>query len=139
MFSQLLFPMALLSDGSINYGLVLLKSSTYFLVDARCISEQKTPCENVKVVWNPDGSILCVISTDRKCSFVDYRDLAQINTLQLAVDVYDARWSNDGSLFFLAAGDGRLLVYQWPSLEQVTSLIAHCSSMSCLRIDARGR
>lgn len=120
-----------------------------------CMGVVTTGGENIALAWHPDGETVAVATKvhsirrgrkgklivalqDDKLHFISVLTRTITATNSLPTSVHSLIFSNSGDTLLLSTAEGRVLLYDFPSLTPSHSIDAHASAALCLELDQRG-
>lgn len=103
-----------------------------------CLANINTGGENVAHAWSPDGTTLAVASKDEHVHFIDIKTWKLTAKHKLPDQVHAIEFSHAGDCLLMATASGKVLIYEFPSLNGIYSVEAHASAALCLALDPRG-
>ncbi|KAF8252285.1 WD40 repeat-like protein [Wilcoxina mikolae CBS 423.85] len=103
-----------------------------------CMGVVTTGGENIALAWHPDGGTVAVATKDDKLHFIAVATRTITATNSLPTSVHSLIFSNSGDTLLLSTAEGRVLLYDFPSLTPSHSIDAHASAALCLELDQRG-
>lgn len=100
----------------------------------------KLRSENMSVSWSHIGSTIAVADKADVVSFIDTRGGFRVfKDQKFQFEVGDIAWSKEGDLFFVATGDGKIHILNFPELQTVLVIDAFASPCVCMRFDQTGK
>ncbi|ORY93136.1 WD40-repeat-containing domain protein [Syncephalastrum racemosum] len=101
----------------------------------KCTGTVNTGGENINICWSPNGQHIAVGDKNDTISFIDTRTNTILNTKKHSMEVNEIAWNQANDLFFVTTGQGKVHVYDYPSLEHLHSLRGHTANCYCVEAD----
>lgn len=92
------------------------------------------------LTWSNSGQTIAMADKADVVSFVDVRlgwDVASDHKFQY--EICDLAWNHEGDFLHLVTGDGKMLIYSYPQMQNLMTVDAFGTACSLIRFDQSGK